>query len=98
MSKQTNKLIDTQDTCNYLEKVYKHLRNVSKKFQTEISSRRGEIPILAKFLVKSKPPNRLTDNQEICSYLEIVYKDLRNVSKKIQKDISSKNGDFPIFV
>ena len=39
------------------------------------------------------PTNRLTDIQEICKHLEKENKHLRNVSKKIQKDISSKTGD-----
>ena len=40
----------------------------------------------------------LTDIQKICKCLELVYKPLRNVSKKFQKDISSRTGDIPIFV
>ena len=40
--------------------------------------------------------NRLTDIQEIRKHLEIVYKHIRNVSKKIQKDISSRTGDIPL--
>ena len=33
-----------QEICNYLEKVYKHLRTVPKKFQKDISFRTGDIP------------------------------------------------------
>ena len=40
---------------------------------------------------------RLTDIQEIQNYYEIVEMHPRNVSKKIQKHISSKTGDIPLF-
>ena len=33
--------------------------------------------------------NRLTNIQEICNYLELVYKYPQNISKKIEKDSSS---------
>ena len=44
-----------------------------------------------------EPTIGLTDIQEICNYLEIVYKHLRNVSKKIQRDISLRTGDIPFW-
>ena len=47
---------------------------------------------------RSKPTNGLTDIQEICKFLEKVYKHLENVSKKIQKDTSSRTWDIFIFL
>ena len=44
-----NRLTDIQEILNYSELVNKHLRNVSKRFQKDISSRSGDIPILASF-------------------------------------------------
>ena len=41
--------------------------------------------------------NRLTDIQEIGNYLELVYKHPRNVTKKFQKDISSRTKDIKQF-
>ena len=35
--------LDVQEICKYLEKVYKHIRNVSKKFQKDFSSRTKDI-------------------------------------------------------
>ena len=43
------------------------------------------------------PTTRLTDIQKIQNYLEPVYQHLRNVSKKIGKDISSRTGDIPLY-
>ena len=37
--------------------------------------------------------NRLTDIQEIGNYLELVYKHPRNVSRKFEKDSSSRTED-----
>ena len=45
---------------------------------------------------ESKSTNRLTDIQEISNNLEIVQKYPGNVTKKFQKDISSRTGDIPI--
>ena len=42
--------------------------------------------------------NRLTDKHEICYNLGKVYKNPRNVSKKLQKDIPSRTGNTSIFV
>ena len=41
--------------------------------------------------------NRLTDIQEIWKYLELVNKHPRNVSKRFQKDISSRTKDIKQF-
>ena len=43
----TNRLTDRQKKCNYFEIVEKYPRNVSIKFQKDISSRTGVIPVLA---------------------------------------------------
>ena len=43
-SKQTNALIDIQEICDYLEKVYKHPENVSKTFR-KISHPEQEISL-----------------------------------------------------
>ena len=69
-----------------------HTRNVSKKLQKDIWSRTGYIPIFVYFQQGSKITNRLTDIQEIQTYLEIVYQHPRNLSKKLQKDILSRPG------
>ena len=37
--------------------------------------------------------NWLTDIQEIWNYLELVYKHPKNVSRKFEKDSSSRTGD-----
>ena len=37
--------------------------------------------------------NRLTDIQEIWNYLELIYKHSRNISRKFEKDSSSRTGD-----
>ena len=37
--------------------------------------------------------NQLTDIQEILNYFELVYKYPRNVSKRSQKDISTRTKD-----
>ena len=42
------------------------------------------------------PSARLADIQKIQNYLEPVYQHIRNVSKKILKDISSRTGDIPL--
>ena len=42
-----------------------------------------------------KPTNRLTDIQEVKNYVDLVYKDSRKASQKIQKDISSRTEDIP---
>ena len=62
----------------------RHPRNASKKFQINISSRTGDIPIWPNF---SKKVSKLKDKdkQEICNNLEIVYKHPRNVSKKFRR-------------
>ena len=44
-SKPTNRLTDIQEIQNYLEIVYQHPRNVSKKIQKDILSGTGDIPI-----------------------------------------------------
>ena len=69
-----------------------------QKNQKDVSSRIWKIPIFVYFPLGSKPTNRLTDIQEIQNYSEIVYQHPRNVSKKIQWDISSRTGVIPIFV
>ena len=46
-SKPTNRQTDTQKICIYLEIMWKHPSNVSKIFQKDMSSRKGDIPILA---------------------------------------------------
>ena len=79
-----------QEIQNHVEIVYQHPRNVSKKNHKDISSRTSDIPIFVYFQQGSKPTNRLTDIQEIQNYLKIVYQHPRNVSKKFQKDISSR--------
>ena len=56
-------------------------------------SRTGDILMFVYFQLGSKPTKRLTDIQEIRSYLEIGYKPLRNVSKKFEKDSSSRTRD-----
>ena len=43
-----NRLPDIQEIWNHLEFVYKHPRNVSKRFQTEISSRTKDIKQFSK--------------------------------------------------
>ena len=37
---------DTQEIFKYMELVKEHPRNLSKRFQKDISSRTGDIPIL----------------------------------------------------
>ena len=81
-----------------MEQVYQHPRNVSIKIQKDISYRAGDIPKFFRFHWGSMPTTRLTDIQNIQNYLEIVYQHPRNVSIKIQKDISSRAGDIPKFV
>ena len=44
-SMPTTRLTDIQKNQNYLEPVYQHLRNVSKKFKKNISFRTGDIPL-----------------------------------------------------
>ena len=39
--------------------------------------------------------NRLTDRQEICSYLEIVYKHPKNVSQKVQDVLFGNSVEIP---
>ena len=63
-----------------------------------MSSRTRDITKFAQFQSESKPTNRLTDIQEIHINLEIVQKYPGNVSRKFQKEISSRNGDIFIFV
>ena len=46
---------------------------------------------------KIKPNEKLTNIQEIQTYLELVYKHPRNVSKRFQKDISSRTKDIKQF-
>ena len=41
----TTRLTDIQKNQNYLELVYQHVRNASKKFQKDISSRTGDMPL-----------------------------------------------------
>ena len=69
-----------------------------KKNLKDILSRTGDIHIVVLFQSGSKQTNRLTDVQEIQSYLEILYQHPRNVSKEIQRDIISRTGDIPTFV
>ena len=96
VSKPTKGLRDIQEICNYCKIMQKHPRNVSKNFQKNISTRTGDIPILASFQQVSKSTNRPKDMQKIYNHLEIVYKHLRKVSKKFQKYISSRTGDISI--
>ena len=42
----------------YLELLYQHLRNVTYKFQKDLSSRTGDIPIIANI---GKKVSKLTD-------------------------------------
>ena len=83
-----------QEICNYWEIVYKHPRNISKKFPKDMSTRTKDIKQLSQ--QGSKPNNRLTDIQNIQNYLEIVYQHPRNISKKNQKNIFSRTGDKPL--
>ena len=80
-SQLTNGLTDIQEHQNYLELLTR-------------------IPISQECLQKNsdryfiqQPTNRLTDIQEIQNYLEHMYKHPRNVSKRFQKDISSRTKD-----
>ena len=41
--------------------------------------------------------NRMTDIQEIQNHLKLVFKHPRNVSKRFQKDISSRTKDIKQF-
>ena len=81
------------DSQNYLEQVYQNPRNVSIKIQKDISSGAGDIPKFVRFHQASMPTTRLTDIHKNQNYLEQLYQHLRNVSKKFQKDISSRTGD-----
>ena len=75
---------------NYLEPVYQHPRNVSMKFEKYISSRTGDIFINVWYQQWIKSNNRLKDIEEMWKYLELVYEHPSNVSKRFQKDISSR--------
>ena len=86
------------DSQSYLEQVYQNPRNVSIKIQKDISSRAGNIPNFVRFHQESMPTTRLTDIHKNQNYLEQLYEHQRNVSIKIQKDISSRAGDIPKFV
>ena len=78
--------------------MYQHPRNVSMKIDKDISSRVGNIPKFVGFHEGSMPTTRLIAIQKIQNHLEPVYQHLRNVSKKIQRDIWSRTWDIPIFV
>ena len=62
-----------QEIHIYLELVYKHPRDVSKRFQKDISSRCGDIPKFVWYQKGSEPANILTHIQEMPNYLELVY-------------------------
>ena len=68
----------------------------SKKIQKGISSRAGNIPKFVRSHQGSMPTTRLTDIQTNLNYLYPVYQHLRKVSKKFQKDISSRTGDITL--
>ena len=50
-------------------------------------------PLCVLFQQGSQPSKRLTDIQDIQNYLRLEYKHPRNVSKRFQKDISSRTKD-----
>ena len=81
-----------------MERAQKYPGNVSKKIPKDIRSRTGDIPICFQFQKESKPPNILTDIQEICNHVELVYKHPGNVSKGFKKYILSRTGDIQIFL
>ena len=60
--------------------MYQHVRNASKKFQKDISSRTGDIP-LSDF---GKEANKQTDGQTYMKF-RIICKHPRNVSKNIER-------------
>ena len=76
--------------------MYKYPRNVYKKFQKDISSRTGDIPIFVILQKGSKPTNRLTDIQVSCNIFELVT-NILGMSLKFQKDISSGTKDIKQF-
>ena len=57
------------------------------KIDKDISSRVENIPKFVGFHEGSMPTTRLIAIQKIQNHLEPVYQHLRNVSKKIQRDI-----------
>ena len=82
-----------QKIQNNFEIVKNYTGNVSKKFQKDISFRTGDINIFVYFQEGSKSTNRLTDIQEIQNDLELVQKHPGYVSRRFQKDISSRTKD-----
>ena len=87
-----NRLTDTQEIRNYLELVYKHSKNVSRKFEKYSSSRTGVVTDNL-FSVRKLGNEQPDTHTKIWNYLELVYKDSRNVSRKLEKDSSSRTRD-----
>ena len=86
----------SKDFQPYFELIYQHPSNV-EKIQRYVSSRTGCIPIWPYFIKEVNQEKDLTDIQKISNYLELVYKHTRNVSKRFQKDISSRTKDIKQF-
>merc|ERR1711954_465142 len=61
-SKKVTQLTDIQEICNYLELVYKHPRNVSKRFQKDSSSRTKDIKQFSQLLTHTQT-DRQTDTR-----------------------------------
>ena len=53
-SKPTNRLTDIQEIQNYLELMYKHPRNVCKRFQKDISSRTKDIKQFSQLMTQAR--------------------------------------------
>ena len=87
-----NRLTDIQDIWNYSKLVYKHPKNVSRKFEKDSSSRTGDI--IDTLISVRKWGNEQTDRHtKIWNYLKLMYKHPQNVSRKFEKDSSSRTGD-----
>ena len=97
-SKETRQLTDWQTYKNLnlfgngVQTYQECLQKVSERYI--IQNRR--YPYIGLISVRKWPTNRLTDKHEICNFFEMVYKHPRNVSKKLQKDISSRTRYIPI--
>ena len=77
--------VDTSKEC-----LHKPQRNDSERFQEDTTFRTEDMTILANF--RKEVETKQTEIHKNCSYLVLVYKRPRNVSRKFKNDKSSRTG------